>query len=82
LGRSTRVVISPTKSRGSITAPFSRMVPFHWSSLGLNHRTKSPDEDKEAMLEPLYRLQTIHAYARFAKFAKIILWLGHTVAVG
>jgi hypothetical protein len=48
------------ESSGSMTAPLSRKCCFHWSCLGLNNGTKSPDGDTEAMFEPLYRLQTMH----------------------
>jgi hypothetical protein len=66
LSRSTRAVTSPTRSSGSMTAPFSRKWSFHLSSLGLNNGTKLPADAIEAIFEPLYRLQTKQAYARFS----------------
>jgi hypothetical protein len=49
-----------------MTAPFSRKWSVHGCCPGLNSGTRSPAGDTEATFEPLYRLQTIHAYARLS----------------
>jgi hypothetical protein len=66
LSRRTRAVTSPISSSGSTTGPLSRKWSIHRSCRGLNNRIRSPEPVNDAIFEPLYRLQTIHAYARLS----------------